>query len=468
LARKVEEAGRNGTITSGTIDQALGREPRERVIKSVTKKNKLKSLFCAAQRANFCRRVYPRRRRPDVCCPAMSRRFSKLLSPPGPTESHDAFMSRCQADGGGKQECENLWTDAQGIAPPKGIPLRADPAAMREGQRRSFIRACAATFLADRDREDPAAIMRRNWAGDRDAERLLRAATSPTTTAGFPAAVAVRVLELLAPNSAGAAVLAAGTTFDLTGLTQILIPNIAPGSVPPPAFIAEGVPFPIINMSVNPIMLGPVSKLLIGAGFTFELNAVSGGIAEQLIGHALSIATTRSLDAALFGSAAATASSPAGLLHGLTPLAASTAKGTTGLAEDMGALAEAIGVAADADEMVLVMPAKLAAQARILASIKFNNPIYSSAAIPAGTVIAIAPGGLATAYSGVPTIDVSGTAAVHFADAPIDIGTPGAPATVAAPARSAFQDAMTLLRVRANCAWVALPNTIAFMTGAAW
>jgi hypothetical protein len=404
----------------------------------------------------------------------ISRRTSRLLSPPSSDEGHDAFMARCARDGGSPAECQLLWEDSMGISPDagdkglRGIPLRPDWRAAAEGQRRSFIRVCAATFLADRDREDLATVIRRNWAGDRDAAIIARAATSPTTTAGFPAAVAVRVLELLAPNSAGAQVLGLGTTFSLEGLTQILIPNIPPGSVPPPAFIAEGAPFPIINMSVNPVMLGPVVKLLLGAGFTMELQAVSGGVAEKIIGHALEVATTRALDAALFGTAAATASSPAGLLHGLTPLAASTAKGTTGVAEDMGALAEAIGAAADADSMVVVTTPKLATQARILASLKFNNSIFSTAAIPAGTLIAIGVGGLATAYSGIPAIDVSTTAAVHFADTPLDISAPGSPPTVAAPVKSTWQTAMTLLRIRANCAWVTLPGTVAVVNNVAW
>ena len=35
------------------------------------------------------------------------------------------------------------------------IPLRADPAALRQAERRSFMRAAAAAFIAHRDREDP-------------------------------------------------------------------------------------------------------------------------------------------------------------------------------------------------------------------------------------------------------------------------------------------------------------------------
>jgi hypothetical protein len=35
------------------------------------------------------------------------------------------------------------------------IPLRADPAALRQAERRSFMRAAAAAFIGHRDREDP-------------------------------------------------------------------------------------------------------------------------------------------------------------------------------------------------------------------------------------------------------------------------------------------------------------------------
>jgi len=53
LARKVEDG--SNCKASLTIDSALGREPQERTIKSITKKNKLKSLFDGVDRVNVTR-----------------------------------------------------------------------------------------------------------------------------------------------------------------------------------------------------------------------------------------------------------------------------------------------------------------------------------------------------------------------------------------------------------------------------
>lgn len=53
IARKVDEEGSSCIASYTTIDQAVGREPR--TIKSITKKNKLKSLFDGVDRVNVTR-----------------------------------------------------------------------------------------------------------------------------------------------------------------------------------------------------------------------------------------------------------------------------------------------------------------------------------------------------------------------------------------------------------------------------
>jgi len=66
------------------------------------------------------------------------------------------------------------------------IPLRPDRLALVHEQRRSLTRAIAAMALGDRVR--PASeILKSAWPNDADAGLILRAAVSPTTTAGFPA-----------------------------------------------------------------------------------------------------------------------------------------------------------------------------------------------------------------------------------------------------------------------------------------
>jgi hypothetical protein len=55
IARRVEEEGSSCIASYTTIDSALGREREQRTIKSITKKNKLKSLFDSVDRVNVTR-----------------------------------------------------------------------------------------------------------------------------------------------------------------------------------------------------------------------------------------------------------------------------------------------------------------------------------------------------------------------------------------------------------------------------
>ena len=65
IARRADEAGPTFKDNFKTISEALGREPQERTIKSVTKKNKLKSLFDGVDRVNVTRLADERQSRDD-------------------------------------------------------------------------------------------------------------------------------------------------------------------------------------------------------------------------------------------------------------------------------------------------------------------------------------------------------------------------------------------------------------------
>jgi hypothetical protein len=346
------------------------------------------------------------------------------------------------------------------------IPLRPDRAELGRSERRSFMRAAAAVFIGHRDRADPVKVLRSAWADD-GAERVLKAAMAPTGTGDYPAAQANRVLPLLAPSSASGRLLALATSLDLTGYATIAIPWIAASSISPPAFVAEGGPAPIVNLMAARSILGPTKKILIVSAFTTEMQAASVPAAESVISQALAIATERALDGALFSANAATAIAPAGLLFGLTPIASAGTKGAAGVADDFGLLAGAIGQVTNADDAVIISTPNLAARARVLVGPRFSNPIFSSSTIPAGTVIAVAPVGLAVGYNGSVRIDISSSAALHFEGVnPGDIV--GGTGTPSFPVRSTYQDAFSALRVKCNCAWVVLPGSTAVLTGADW
>jgi hypothetical protein len=262
--------------------------------------------------------------------------------------------------------------------------------------------------------------------------------------------------------------LALATSLDLSGLQTIRLPYIGLSGRPPVPFVAEGNPGSVVDLIVNATVLGPTNKLLILSALTREMAAASAENAEVIIGDALAVSAAQSLDAALFGNAAATPSAPPGLLHGLTPIASAATTGAAGVADDVGSLAGAIGAAGiNPDDMVIITTPTLAVKIRVLASPKFTNVVLSSSSLAAGTVIAIVPQGLATGYDGSVTVEASTEATVHFeATTPLPIVDDAG--AVAAPVYNAFQTDMTILKIHGDVAWTVHPGAIAEVTGAAW
>lgn len=347
------------------------------------------------------------------------------------------------------------------------IPLRADPLALARAERRSFIRAATAIVLGSKQGAPHPEQIIKTWADDAMAARVLKAATSPTSTADYPQMQATAVLPMLAPSSASARLLAAATALDLSGVTSIRLPFIGASGRPPVPFVAEDAPGRVVDLNLSATILGPVHKLLILSALTRETQDASAGTAERLIGDALAVSAEQSLDAALLGNAAASALQPAGILNGVTPIASAGTTGQKGIADDLAALAGAISAAGiNADDMIVITTPSLAVKIRVLSGLRFGNIVLSSAVLAAGTVIAIVPQGLATGYSGNVTVEASKAAVVHFEDAtPTDIVTS---AGAAVPVKSAFQLDMIVLRIRGWCAWVTHPGAVAAVTGADW
>jgi hypothetical protein len=95
--------------------------------------------------------------------------------------------------------------------------------------------------------------------------------------------------------------------------------------------------------------------------------------------------------------------------------------------------------------------------------------LHAESHLPGGTLIGIVPRGLASGYQGQVDVETSIAATVHLEDtAPLPIGTPGSPPTVAAPTASAFQTYSIVVKVRARCAWCVQPGAVAAVTGATW
>jgi hypothetical protein len=138
---------------------------------------------------------------------------------------------------------------------------------------------------------------------------------------------------------------------------------------------------------------------------------------------------------------------------------------------DLGNLAAAIAAAGiDPTGMVVVAATRQALTLKLFAGPRFDYPIIATTALPDRSVAAFAPGAVAAAFAGEPDIETSRDVALHFEDTtPAAIGTPGTPAVVAAPVRSAFQEDVIAIRCRALVSWcVAAPGAAQIVNNANW
>jgi hypothetical protein len=304
-------------------------------------------------------------------------------------------------------------------------------------------------------------------------QTMTKGAVSPTSTASAPALAvqSVRMLRRLAPKSAALRLFDAVMNVDMTGgIATVRIPNVA--TVPPAKFIAEGEPAPVVQFNtLSGAVLGPVRKIVILSAVTAELETANPESASQIIGRLLAASAEKGIDVVAFGTAAEDAAQPAGLLHNVTPIAPTAGGGSAAMTGDIAALAAAIAAAGlDASDMVIVASTTQAVTLALLAGPKFNVAIYATTALPAGTVAAFAPDAIGVAIEGAPSVETSKHVALHFEDtAPLPIGTPGAPAAIAAPTRSAFQHDIVAIKCAARLTWaLAAPGGAQIISGTTW
>lgn len=351
------------------------------------------------------------------------------------------------------------------MAAQQPIPLRADPALLRQAERRAINRAVAAVALGAAKNADPAQLLRAAWPSDDRAAFVLRAISDPTDTAAYPGLDAVSVLPHLAPQSAALQLFTRGTKLDLAGKRTISVPDIALPATP--VFIGEGMPAPAVQFVFGKTALGPVKKILVMAAVTRELEEASPEAATVVISRIMGDAVAKGVDAVAFGTGAGDTTTPSGLLHGATPITAAAA-GTEALTQDIAALTKAISDAfIDPTGVIFVAATRQAMALRMVPSPLFDSPVIMAAALPDKTVIAAAPAGIFFGYDGRPEIDSSKNAVLHSEDT-TPLPLIGATGTIAAPERSLFQTDVVGLRCRARCAWCAYPGAIQIVEGANW
>lgn len=343
----------------------------------------------------------------------------------------------------------------------------ADAEAQQHWRRNAVVRALA--FAKDMTTVEVA----QKLYGREGPEATLKAATLPAATNGWGAATAgQRVGEFLGnlrPRSAAAQLIERGYRADMTGVGSVSLPRLQT-TWPAPAFVAEGEPIPVQRGDFTSITLTP-KKLASLSAITNELATLSAESAEAIVSESMDEAAARSLDAAIFSTAAATAISPAGILNGVTALAATTGGGVAALAADVGKLTGAIHTAGGGSSIVLFMAPPQAASAQILAGAGLNMPIITAPSLAAGTVVAVEAQAFASGFSDAPRLEVGREAALHFEDvAPQHLSAVGSPNnTVTAPVRSAWQADLVALRLILRVGFVMrAPGMVQHITAASY
>lgn len=353
-----------------------------------------------------------------------------------------------------------------------GTPLRPDPTARDREQRQSVIRAFTSFAFHSEDRSAEQ-YQAASWPNDHLAATIIRAVTKaavvPMTIAesGLPEVVALNVLPIIAPSSAAVRLFARCLRVLLDGVSLVSMLRAVPGAAP--IFIAEGAPVPVIKLRSTLATIGPPKKILVDTAVTNQLEKSGPEAASDIFGRALSASVALGLDGPVFDDAPADAARPAGLLFGLTAIPASAETGLVGIAADIASLAGAVadnGIGSD-DMIVICNPRQRVMIKSLLAPV---YDVFSTPMVPAGRIIGIAPDAVASGYAGVPSVEKKANPAIHFDDSdPQNIGVAGTPPVVAEPVQSAFQNDLTVVRVRCKAAWsVVAQGGVAFIDNVNW
>jgi hypothetical protein len=316
----------------------------------------------------------------------------------------------------------------------------------------------------------PVARARSLYPNDDTVVSLLTRTTRPpadTTTTGWATelsnAVVSDFVASLAPLSGASQLISAGSLVSLDGIDTLAFPRRSGLPSNAVAWVAEGAPHAVKNYALTASTLGPTHKLAIGAALTREAVTFADG--EKVVRQLLREDAAASLDAAVFGTAAADTTRPAGLLNGVTPITATTGGGEAAMLGDFEKLAKAIAVGGG-NEVTFFAGLAQATSARLRLGRDRAVNIWPTTGLAAGTIVAVDPNAFASAFGPEPRIEASKEATVHFEDtAPLNITT----AAVAATVRSAWQMDLVVLRLTLYASWIMrAPDLVQVINSATW
>jgi hypothetical protein len=152
------------------------------------------------------------------------------------------------------------------------------------------------------------------------------------------------------------------------------------------------------------------------------------------------------------------------LRNGVTLLTATAGGGTNAL---LGDIKKLLGAISPAPPPVIIANSVQAASIAVLSQTPL--PVIAAPTLAADQIIAIDAAAFSSAL-GLPLFNISEDPTVHLESAaPMPIGTPGSPATIAAPTQSLWQTAAIGMRCLIDADWLLRrTGSIATVTGVTW
>jgi hypothetical protein len=347
------------------------------------------------------------------------------------------------------------------MADRRPIPLRPDPSVLRVETVGALARAIIVKAHARLEsRRDEAGIMRSRFPDDPSAMLMLRAASSPTSTATASALLRTVVADIIASIGAvgaGARLLQSALllSFD-DGVGMVSVPGIAI-SANKTAFMEEGAPIPVNDLAATAAALLPYKLASI---FTLSSEMISGSNAETIVTDAMLRCVGLALDNVLFDANVADAIRPAGLRHNITALPSSTGSGSEAMLEDLSVVTGSVAKVGGPIAVVVAPGRTISIGLRLPRDPPFA--IYGSPGVDADDVIAIAVGGLAAAVDAVPQVETSRVAT-------LDMENPAQPISGGVPVRSLMQTDCLATKIRFGASWaLRTPDACAWTTAQGW
>lgn len=398
-----------------------------------------------------------------------------------------ALANQAGGNGGGnggdrQQQRQQQQVQAPAVRRPLGIKVR-EP---KPGD--LIVRAGVCSLLGFMTQRDPIQVLEERYRDHEATNTYVRAAVDPakTTVSGWASELIVTdtidFLETLTDLSFYPRIAALGFNLQFgPGRGAIKVPARSSSPSISGSFVAEGSPIPVRRIGLTSATLNP-NKMGVISYFTREMAKYSTPQIEGLLRQYIREDTADTIDTLLTDATVGSSTRPAGLLYGVSALAASTAGGWRAMLEDIDTLAGPFDTAKAGRSLVLLMNKR---EARKLALVPGPDdqigsmrkvlteagitPIGSTN-IPAGRLILIDAADFATAADDQPEFDVSEQAVIHAEDtSPAQISTAGSPNVVAAPVVSMFQTASIALRMLMDITW-AMRRTgmVQWIDGADW